>query len=266
MPAGIQVFNDSGIVQIDGTYSNLQLIAKGTTTTTMQLLQYNTQPNGTYYYTTPVAFVSFVANSPVFAVGGPVAASVISTSVSGSTWTVGVVTPAGTASFDWYVFDQAATVGSNVGFQVFNDSGVLVFDAQAKYLKVLDNILDLVPTTTQSGVNGYTYPFTYTYSHPGKTCAVASPLTPISSGTTRWPSGTNTVPQNPNCRGYGFGGWSGGDGAAYFDFIHTILSYQGFYDSAAVNQSFPYSSSYDDASFIFGERQFGGLIIDVTNY
>lgn len=266
MPAGLQVFNNDSIIQIDGAYSNLQLTLKGSASSTMQTLGYQTNPNGTYFRDTPIAYVTFSGATPVFALSGPSTASVVSTSVSGSQWTVGVVTPGGPASFDWFVFDKAAPFSSNSGLQVFNDSSVLVFDAYAKYMKVIGNVLDLVPTFAINGVNGYTSPFTNTYSFPGKTTAIGCMFTPVNSGTTKWPSGTSTIPSSPNCQGFGFGGWRGVNGAAYFDFVHTILSYQGYIDGGATGQAFPYSAAADDSSFVFGVRQYGGLILDVTNY
>ena len=264
MPAGLQVFNDSGIVQIDGTYSNLQLTAKGTASTSMQNLSYFTQANGTFRYNTPYTTVSFTGNTPVFAVSGDSTVSVVSTSVSGSVWTVGIITPNGPASFEWYVFDEASSSGGNYGLQVFNDSGVLVFDSSNKYFRQIGYVFGVVPTYSANNVNGYTNPVTYLYSFPGKKCAVACMLSPVNYGNVKWDSGTNTIPDNPNCRAFGFGGFRGSTNGVYFDFVHTILSYQGYYDGGVNGWVFPYTSSVEGGDF--GLKQYGGIIIDVTNY
>jgi len=267
MPAGVQVYtSDTNVVQIDGNYSNLQMTAKGTVYSAFQAVQANTNPNGTYYYDIPVAYVSFNAVSPVFAVSGDTSAAVVATSNSGNSWTVTIWTPNGPAGVDWFVFDRATPADSKSGLQVFNDAQQLVFDAQMKYLKVVGNVLDLVPVHSNGAVNGLTSPFTYGYGFPGKRIAIGAMLTPINWGTTKWPSGENTVPGSPNCRGLGLGCWRGVAGAAYFDFVHTIVSYRGYYDGGAVNQVFANSAAVDDQSYPFGVRQFGALLLDVTNY
>lgn len=266
MPAGLQVFNDSGIIQIDGTYSNLQLVARGSATTSMQTLAYNTQPNGTFQYDTPYVQINFTGTTPVFAVSGGSTVCVISTAVSGNSWTIGIVTPNGPTSFEWFVFDKATPSGTNVGLQVFNESGQLVFDAGQKYIRVLGSVLGVVPSYTSGTVSGYTNPLTYSYSYPGKKCAVGAILTPFNYGDRIFDSGVSTIPSNPNCRAFGFGGWRGVNGAAYFDFVHTILSYRGYYNGSAGNQCFAASVSATDSSIPFGVKEYGGLILDVTNY
>jgi hypothetical protein len=127
MAVGFQCFNDSGAFQVDGTYPQYALARKVSVSTNVLVTANgsdNTYSKGTFslsgseiaalYCTSPVALLSVSGGTATF----------ISTAGVGTT-------------ADIYVFSQVSSSGSNSGFQVFNASGTLVFDAMQKPLAMV---------------------------------------------------------------------------------------------------------------------------------
>ncbi|MCE7762959.1 hypothetical protein GQL56_09930 [Pseudomonas putida] len=163
MPAGLQVINDNGILQVDESFKNMVLTQKGTVTLSrpsgVGAVPYQAAAYATIAYPVsarqPVlalrsnALVCYLANDNGFTVFG---------SASGA--------------IDYYIFDQIGfgTSAGNIGLQVFDANGSEVFNSNNKYMKVLD--LYSVELVVSNPGNPPTVP-TYSGSVPsGKKLAV----------------------------------------------------------------------------------------------
>ena len=128
MTAGLQVYSDSGLIQIDDRYSNLALRTKFTTTTssvsgTLDTLNYAT--------------VDVSATYPIVAVNTAGRIALLGAySIGTNLWRLQFVSSSGNTTFTAYVFDYPVSPGNNFGLQVFRDDGVLAFDSNIKYAKV----------------------------------------------------------------------------------------------------------------------------------
>ena len=139
MPAGLTVFNDDHYLVIDENFFNYSFKGKGTATVTG-----------------PVAgpVIGGYANTLIITVTGDAPIVAIkpnathrwcyhSTTRSGNTWTfrftgnLGSLGPQIGETVTYYVFDRPDDSGTNVGFQVFDASGKLTFDAGRKYMRLL---------------------------------------------------------------------------------------------------------------------------------
>lgn len=133
MPAGLQVINDNGILQVDESFKNMVLTQKGTVTLGrpggVGVVPYQAAAYATIAYPVsarqPVlalrsnAHVCYLTNDNGFTVFGP---------------SSGVVT------VDYYIFDQIGfgAPAGNIGLQVFDVNGAEVFNSNNRYMKVLD--------------------------------------------------------------------------------------------------------------------------------
>ena len=133
MPEGLQVFNDSGFVQIDANYLNMELKSKGSA-----VIGPSNMANGGSL----IGKISFTVGgeTPAVAVisSGYVACYLASRSGNSFTFEIYNGESANT-SVEWFVFDNSNNEGvGNSGLQVLNAAGRLVFDSNKKYLRVLD--------------------------------------------------------------------------------------------------------------------------------
>lgn len=135
MPAGIEIRNDGGNLQIDGEIRNLMLGGKWSGATTASLQFTTTGGTPLQRILTP----SFASDCPVLAVrcDSPIA-------------NMGAVRdqPNGTASYEFlvysttpvpitfYAFELQKSANSGCGLQVFDGAGQLVFDAAQKQFRV----------------------------------------------------------------------------------------------------------------------------------
>lgn len=122
MPAGLQVINSNGFVQIDENFRNLVFKEKGT------------------FSGSPYTFTKSGLISPVLAFRstGPtgVGLDYISRGAGGAhTWHA--LDPG--FNGDWWLFDVPTDLGGNVGLQVFTAAGNLAFDSNRKYMKPYPN-------------------------------------------------------------------------------------------------------------------------------
>ncbi|WP_437880880.1 hypothetical protein [Pseudomonas sp. LRF_L74] len=128
MQAGLQVINDSGILQIDGGFKNLCLISKGS-------VSFVPSNNPTYLISYPVssrptAMIAFntrgsvavFAQSDGFSVRG-----IPESSTAGSS-----------LDFEYFIFDKPEYSGvtGTYGLQVFGSDGLEVFDSAKKYMRI----------------------------------------------------------------------------------------------------------------------------------
>lgn len=126
MPAGIEVINNASTVLIDENYSNLAVRASGTLTA-------STASTGR------VTLASSGLNSPMFAI----APSAQQFSVVRFNSTTGDIVIQGrnltqSTNFPYYIFDLPVASSVNAGLKVYNASGVLTFDSNLKYARVVD--------------------------------------------------------------------------------------------------------------------------------
>lgn len=157
MPAGLQIYNDAGFIQIDDSYKNCAFISKGTATTDLDID--STEP-------TSGVILSFTGRTnPMIAFRSSNLLSCIYLNKSGNTynWYVYVNAPLGT-TFTWYLFDDPVASGVNSGLQVFTASGVLTFESGQRYARVIDFIKDFKygdgsPSYTYDSAKSYAFCF-----------------------------------------------------------------------------------------------------------
>lgn len=129
---GAEVYNDGLVYQIDGQNANFLLKQKGTGTCN------TSQSTGgrTRYYTLISITSSF---APIMAIGNTShGVCTYAISISGSTWTFMIVSNTNGATFDYYVFDNNVVPTGTVGFEVYDDFGVLMFKSGGKPLRIED--------------------------------------------------------------------------------------------------------------------------------
>lgn len=135
MAAGFQCWNDGNSLQIDGKNTNLMFLEKKTLTASTQ--GYFSEPNGGY---TRTITYSFNAINPVVAIqcsaGVWLAASSINRSSPYNCSMDFEIYSTTSIPVTFYLFGEQASSGANYGMQVFDESGVLVFDAANKQFKV----------------------------------------------------------------------------------------------------------------------------------
>lgn len=131
MSAGIEVRNNVGDLVIDGTYRNLVLISKSTTTTTTVIDQFS-------YVTINL---NGLTGYPVVAVQSASGAWATVQAYSNGNATVDIVArgSAGT-TVTYFVFVLPTTAIDAGGFQVFDASGQLVFSAGHHYMRVAGSL------------------------------------------------------------------------------------------------------------------------------
>lgn len=127
MPSGIQVINNAGTILIDENYSNLAVRASGTVTG-------STSSTGRLDFA-----VASGLNAPMFAIA-PSAAQFSVLAYRPDTNVIKIQGRDNTQStnFPYFIFDTPVASGLNYGLQVFNASGVLTFDSNLKYARVVD--------------------------------------------------------------------------------------------------------------------------------
>lgn len=141
MAYGLQVYNDSGYLQIDGENPNIGLAAKGTITATVL------EPNGYIWsYNLTVSSLTF----PMLALSGAAFINSVTNTGSTYTWTIYSYT----ATFQYFVFDTSVgiPVASGYGMNVYNAAGTRVYTTNVKPLRVLGRI-----TATPTGFTSSSY-------------------------------------------------------------------------------------------------------------
>lgn len=133
MPAGIEVRNDAGVLQIDETYINFTLVSQGTATTSTFYYTGGGSPGASVYY----ADVTVTGRtSPMLAIRSSAAVYIERISISGGSWTWRVLAASG-VSFDWFCFDLTPAGSLDTfGLEVFNASGVRVFHSSQKPMRI----------------------------------------------------------------------------------------------------------------------------------
>lgn len=149
MPAGIEVINDNGSIQIDQNYSNYLLKAKGIATTSAIAPQIH------------IADIS-VSNSeaPILCVrptAGLTAVNLITQHNPGGVTTFRLVTHS-VASVEWFIFDAGRAVADiSPGLSVYLPDGSLAYNSNAAALKVESVILSPPIASGESWTNSRYY-------------------------------------------------------------------------------------------------------------
>jgi hypothetical protein len=127
MPAGLQIFNTSGTIQIDENYQNYMLLAKGTVTSGSLLDDAGLPINGVQVFTSSVT--EFVA------VRGSDRVALHSILPSGAGLRYVFAAPFG-SSVTYYRYALGVNSAQPYGLQVFNAAGALVFDAMCPSMRI----------------------------------------------------------------------------------------------------------------------------------
>lgn len=116
MPAGLTIYNSFGTIQIDENYRNMMVSNSGT----------NGTPTATNI-SWPLCALKSTSLSLAYTL----------TSTSSVSYTV----VGGGSGYNWYVFDLKSTVSSNIGLQVYNQLGELVYDSAQKPMRIVDYVV-----------------------------------------------------------------------------------------------------------------------------
>lgn len=152
MPAGFQSFNDSGTVQIDDTYPSLILNASPTITVT-----------GAYD-----TILDVNGANPMLFLGQTNGAGVCVRSrvnIGTNVWRY-TMQASSTVNVRIYIFDYATPYAGNYGMQVFNGSGVLIFDSNAPFFKMVAiyQVGTIANQTFYAPADGRSYAAALTYN------------------------------------------------------------------------------------------------------
>lgn len=243
---GFQVTGSSGVLQIDGTYFNHLLVAKGRAWSNVESIYIGTG-NRDFYIDAWRSTVSFEAEAPLFLIApNECAAAIIKHTRSGSTWTVEMMCDRA-GYIDWWVLDKGNTLSSGWGMQVFGANGQLVFDAQRTPPRVLRQLSGVIGDAPMGYIGGGPYwPSDYSREYPfdvGRV-AVGCILTPKAGPYGLLQNGGRITDLD-----FSIGGWRCAGGSALFTWFH--------YD---IGGHFP------NKYFGFGESLvWNAVVFDVTN-
>lgn len=128
MTAGFQCYNASGTFQIDGMYPQFVMRRKVVLVPNNYQAGDNGLVDNEYYF----GFVT-LADDEVLAIRSTDYAAV----VSKQDLNVMIIAKEYNTTVECFIFGQITDVGNHQGFQVFNPSGVLVFDAMQKIMAMV---------------------------------------------------------------------------------------------------------------------------------
>ncbi|TQJ97333.1 hypothetical protein [Achromobacter sp. SLBN-14] len=135
---GLQVRNESNLIQIDSTFQNLAFWTKGVAVAS-QATGFSSWRSGTITVPyTPASAFAFRADFPTF---------ILNTVISGSTMQVdflSYIVGGSAATIYWYLFAPpnftGFPAGQNYGLRVKNAAGVSSFDSRNQYMKYLASL------------------------------------------------------------------------------------------------------------------------------
>ncbi|MET0934961.1 MAG: hypothetical protein ABWX83_03170 [Luteibacter sp.] len=133
MAEGFQTRTSGGGIQIDQTYRNLALRAKGS------FVPGTAWNNGKWRLGT----ITVNGNSPVLAWRCASPAAMVQASRSGNSITYTFIIAANGGAIDWYLFDEPAygSATGDLGIRIRNPStGVVVFDSRMKYMRIVGTV------------------------------------------------------------------------------------------------------------------------------
>jgi hypothetical protein len=140
MPAGVQVFNTFGTLQLSDMFANFHCTDKGTATASSK---YNNVFGQQLGYTIQVAVPNRTGYAPIFAIrSNSVPVVVLGVSpldTATNTWKFWVCSSyneANPPTFEWFAFNPITGPVGNYGLQVWDAAGNLTYDSSAKLLKI----------------------------------------------------------------------------------------------------------------------------------
>lgn len=163
MQAGLQIYNDNNLIQIDSSFSNWSVIKKGTLVLNSSDSEFSS--GGTQLNVAgvnPLIAIQGVNNNRTFRTRRLKQANGTFTFVfhmAQGAW-------AGPPTIKYWIFDQPTQAGS-LGLQVFDQASKLVFDSSREYMRVMGLI-------TQTGTFPYFGLKTTEYTFASNSLAVVS--------------------------------------------------------------------------------------------
>lgn len=155
MPGGLEVYGDSGQVQIDGSTAHITLLRKGTVVS---------DGSGTVTGTS-TSFAKIAVNAGEILAFRPAPGQYANLYGRYNGLVSLIVTGLGTA-IDYWVFSSHQPSGLNYGLQVFNESGGLIYDTGRPVMNVVGehvgtggpvgwaaSSVALIPVTTYAGID-----------------------------------------------------------------------------------------------------------------
>lgn len=128
MPAGIQIFNDAGTIQIDSTWSNYALVDKRTILSARAGWGGNDVSGAVHSTSSPGDIVFASSPGEILPIG-------LSQSSGVRSYRVGTGTAQG-VPVEFLTFRRQPPRDSLFGMQVFDENGVLIFDAVDKRCRI----------------------------------------------------------------------------------------------------------------------------------
>ncbi|MEQ9728505.1 hypothetical protein ABRP29_22980 [Pseudomonas sp. WHRI 8822A] len=157
MEAGLQIFNETGSIQIDSNYKNLALVAKYNVTPAVATV-YNPGGTGQLYYADIILGVA----QPIVAARCAQECIAWQFLNASGQQVVRVFSPR--VVVEVFVFRVGANSGAPYGVEVFNARGELTFSATAGYPRVIDAV--------QGNKSLPVFGGTYSFNSQGKKLAI----------------------------------------------------------------------------------------------
>lgn len=140
MAYGLQVYNNSGILQIDSSYRNFAITTSGVAVAGAGGLVRRVN-------------ISVVGENPILGFRSSTGATATAIGKSGSTFTYQIMIYAPSGGFDpnvyWWAFDNESSPVLTHGLHVYNSSGGLCYDSGKRYFKMLNH--DIAGSITYTG-------------------------------------------------------------------------------------------------------------------
>lgn len=147
MTLGFRARNAANAIQIDQTYRNLALRAKGSLQATTPWLS-----------SWRIATVTLGGNSPVIAWRCDSPCAMVGATRSGQNTTYTFLVAASAGTIEWWLFDEPiyGDVTGRLGLRIRNPtSGVTVFDSRQKYMRIIGSVIGSLANGFPSGTASY---------------------------------------------------------------------------------------------------------------
>lgn len=231
---GMVFVNGNGIAVIDDQFKNYTLRSQGTATSAADPA--STRGRGRFQ-------VTVNGDNPIIAFRSSNGVVMAARVQSGTSFTFYAYTEVAGQQVQYYVFDEPIVVSSTWGGQVFSAAGKLVFDALAKYMRVVDLVAIDVGSTGGTATKNYDGSKFYACAQmvPGlRWTAVSGPTGPGTPG--------QVITQHNKFAAFG----QAGQGSATF--------------SSLVTYSYSTNSQANAPDIDTGATQGLFLVLDVSNF
>lgn len=147
MAIGFRARNAANAIQIDETYRNLALRAKGSLQATTPWLS-----------SWRIASVTLAGNSPVLAWRCDSPCAFVSATRSGQNTTYTFLVAASGGTIQWWLFDEPiyGAFAGRLGLRIRNPAtGITVFDSRGKYMRIVGSVTGSLVNGFPSGTTSY---------------------------------------------------------------------------------------------------------------